>query len=95
MFAVIFGLVGCANNNEIPLVSYERYSEFEILGFKMYENTIYNPLLKAEDYLDLDMLDEASGYYLILNPTQILINQLVFEGYTLYQNDKGEVIVNV
>lgn len=40
------------------------------------------------------MIEEAKGYYIMLNPSQRLINQFISDGYIVYQNDKGEVIVN-
>ena len=90
LIAVLF-MTGCTSQ-KLPLVSYER-QETKVQTYRTFSNVIYYPTLRADNVLDLEFIDEAQGYYLINEPTQRIINELIEKGFAVYVNEDGEIIV--
>lgn len=88
-------LAGCGQNAVRPLVNYERSSSLEIKSYKIFLDVIYNPDANSEIILDLELLDEAQGRYLIQNPDEIAVKMLIEKGFSVYQNEKGEIIADI
>jgi len=92
IFFVVLIQTGCTADKKPALVSYER-SEKAVKTYRTFSNTVYYPTLKTDNVLDLELIDEAKGFYIIENPTQKAVNILIEKGNTVYCNENGEVIV--
>lgn len=94
LISILF-ISGCNFSEQKPLITYDRASIRNINSFKIYNNVIYIPTLKSNYILDEEIINEASGYYKIINPSQDKINRFISEGYIIYQNESGEIIIYV
>lgn len=92
LYSVCILFSDCSKKNNRPFITYERQST-DLNTKETFTNVIYMPTISSSFILDEDMAKEASGLYKIKKPTQKKIDQLNESGYTVFQNEHGEIIV--
>lgn len=92
IFLTCLLLSSCNIQNNKPTITYEKKVTF-LSTDEFFYDVIYMPTISSNFVLDEDMLEEASGLYKIKNPSQIKIDKFNKNGYKVFQNEYGEILV--